>query len=65
MSFCNQALAVEYGVKNRDRLKPGVLNLPASIDTDIAALQLEAMNIHIDTLTDEQIKYLSSWNEGT
>jgi len=65
MSFCNQALAVEYGVKNRDSLKPGVLNLPASIDSDIAALQLEAMNIRIDTLTDEQIKYLSSWNEGT
>ncbi|HDS74444.1 MAG TPA: adenosylhomocysteinase [Firmicutes bacterium] len=65
MSFCNQALAVEYGVKNRDNLKPGVLNLPANIDSDIAALQLEAMEIRIDTLTDEQIKYLSSWNEGT
>ncbi|HII30213.1 TPA: adenosylhomocysteinase [Candidatus Woesearchaeota archaeon] len=64
-SFCGQALAVEYGVKNKGRLKPGVHNLPEEIDMEIARLQLEALGVKIDTLTDAQSKYLASWKEGT
>ncbi len=63
LSFCGQALAVEYGVKNR--LKPAVHVLPPEIDNEIARLQLKAMGIEIDELTPEQKKYLSSWREGT
>ena len=65
MSFCDQALGVEYGIKNKGSLKPGVHNLPDEIDMHVAELQLEAMNVTIDTLTPEQIKYLNSWQEGT
>jgi adenosylhomocysteinase len=65
MSFCDQALGVEYGIKNRDRLTPGVHMLPAEIDMQVAQLQLDAMNVAIDELTLEQIKYLNSWTEGT
>ncbi len=64
-SFCGQALACEYGVKNRGKLPPKVIQLPKELDTEIASLQLKAMGISIDTLTEEQIKYLSSWEEGT
>ncbi|MBI3051489.1 adenosylhomocysteinase [Candidatus Woesearchaeota archaeon] len=65
MSFCNQALACEYLAKNRGKLKPGVHVLPDEIDDGVAALQLEALGIQIDQLTEEQRKYLSSWQEGT
>ena len=65
MSFCNQALAVEYGVNNRGKLTPGVHELPKEIDREVARLQLEAMGIRIDKLTAEQKKYLTSWQEGT
>lgn len=65
LSFCGQALACEYLVKNKTSIRPGVIQLPASIDEDISRLQLRAMNIEIDELTDEQMKYLSSWREGT
>ncbi len=64
-SFCGQALALEYLVENRSKLKPGVIQLPQSIDDDIAELQLQALDIRKDTLTAEQKKYLSSWQEGT
>ena len=64
-SFCGQALAVEYAVKNKGRLPVKVIQLPEEIDNHIAALQLEAMGIKIDKLTKEQKKYLSSWEEGT
>lgn len=64
-SFAGQALACEYLVKNKGRLKPGVHRLPEEIDDAIAALQLEAMGIRIDSLTSEQKKYLGSWQEGT
>lgn len=64
-SFCGQALAAEYAVKNKDKLKPGVIDLPEEIDIKIAELQLEALEIKKDTLTEEQKKYLSSWKEGT
>ncbi len=63
LSFCGQALAIEYGVKNR--LKPGLHVLPKEIDKEIAKLQLNAMGIKIDTMTKEQEKYVSTWKEGT
>ncbi|MBI4150181.1 adenosylhomocysteinase [Candidatus Woesearchaeota archaeon] len=64
-SFCGQALACEYAVKNKGKMMPEVITLPEEIDEQIAALQLQAMGIHLDQLTDEQKKYLSSWEEGT
>lgn len=65
MSFSNQALAAEYLVKNKGRLKPKVYTLPEEVDNHIASLQLKAMGIKIDRLTKEQRKYLKSWTEGT
>ena len=64
-SFAGQALACEYLVKNNGRFKPGVLMLPSEIDDEIAGLQLASMGIGIDRLTEEQKRYLSSWDEGT
>ncbi len=65
MSFANQALSAEYMVKNGKSLKNMVYSVPEDIDKNIARIKLEAMGIHIDTLTDEQIHYLNSWQEGT
>ena len=65
MSFANQALSAEYIVKNGKDLKKIVYSVPEEIDREIAKLKLEAMNINIDTLTDEQVRYLNSWQEGT
>jgi adenosylhomocysteinase len=65
MSFANQALSAEYLVKNRGELKPGVHTLPEDVDTEIAGLKLKALGISIDTLTPEQVEYLSSWETGT
>jgi adenosylhomocysteinase len=64
-SFAGQSLACEYIVKNKGKLKPGVIVLPESIDNHIAELQLEAMGVKKDSLTGEQKKYLGSWQEGT
>ncbi|MBD3313588.1 adenosylhomocysteinase [Candidatus Woesearchaeota archaeon] len=64
-SFCGQALAVEYCVKNKGDLPVKVIQLPEDIDDTIAGLQLDAMEIEIDEMTEEQKKYLSSWQEGT
>ncbi|HEX8493311.1 MAG TPA: adenosylhomocysteinase [Pyrinomonadaceae bacterium] len=65
MSFANQALSVEYLVKKKGELKPGVHVLPQEVDTEIASLKLRALGIGIDTLTAEQLEYLSSWETGT
>src|SRR3990172_7154872 len=65
MSFANQALAAEYMVKNADKLERKVYAVPEDIDREIARLKLDAMNIVLDVLTDEQVKYLNSWEEGT
>lgn len=65
MSFANQALAVEYLVINKGKLKPGVQKLPPEIDREIATLKLKTLGIQIDKLTPEQIKYMTSWQEGT
>ncbi|MBW1643885.1 MAG: adenosylhomocysteinase [Deltaproteobacteria bacterium] len=64
-SFCGQALACEYGAKNKGKMQNEVIQLPEEIDDEIAGLQLTAMGLRIDELTPEQIKYLSSWEEGT
>jgi adenosylhomocysteinase len=65
MSFANQALSAEYMAKNADKLEKKVYSVPAEIDKEIARIKLEAMGVKIDTLTDQQLKYLSSWEEGT
>lgn len=65
MSFANQALGAEYMLKHADELQKRVYNVPEEIDREIARLKLEAMGVRIDTLTDEQVKYLGSWQEGT
>ncbi|MBI2453318.1 adenosylhomocysteinase [Candidatus Peregrinibacteria bacterium] len=65
LSFCGQALACEYLVKFRGKLKSQVYALPCEIDDYISKLQLDTMNVKIDTLTLEQVKYLNSWQEGT
>jgi adenosylhomocysteinase len=65
MSFANQALSVEYLVKNKGQLQPGVHTLPEEVDTEIAGLKLKALGISIDELTPEQLEYLGSWETGT
>jgi adenosylhomocysteinase len=65
MSFANQALCLEYIMKNQSKLKATVYSVPEDIDREIARLKLDSMGIKIDTLTPEQKKYLSSWQEGT
>lgn len=65
MSFANQALSVEFLVKQKGELKPGVHLLPAEVDTEIASLKLRALGMSIDTLTAEQLEYISSWETGT
>jgi len=65
MSFANQALSVEYMVKNYAKLEKRVYSVPADIDAEIARLKLLAMGVAIDTLTPDQVKYLNSWEEGT
>lgn len=65
MSFANQALAAEYLVQNQGKLKIGVYTVPEELDDMIAKLKLESLGIKIDTLSEEQKKYLASWNEGT
>ncbi len=65
MSFANQALVGEYLAKLDERLAPAVYPVPPEIDQKVARLKLEAQGISIDTLTDEQREYLSSWQMGT
>jgi adenosylhomocysteinase len=65
MSFANQALAAEYMAKNASKLEKRVYSVPVDIDNEIARIKLEAMGVKIDVLTEEQVKYLNSWEEGT
>ena len=65
MSFANQALSTEYLVIKKGQLPPGVHLLPPEVDTEIASLKLRSLGVSIDTLTPEQIEYLSSWETGT
>jgi len=65
MSFANQALAAEYLVSHHGSLKPEVIAVPERVDKEIARLKLHAMGCEIDTLTDQQARYLASWEQGT
>ena len=65
MSFANQALSVEYLSKKASKLDKNVYVVPEDIDREVARLKLKSMNIDIDTLTAEQVKYLGTWSEGT
>jgi len=65
MSFANQALSLEYIAKNQGKLDIKVFPVPEKIDKQIARLKLDSMGIKIDSLTPEQEKYLTSWEEGT
>jgi adenosylhomocysteinase len=65
MSFANQALAAEYLVKRHRTLEKKVHPVPAEIDQEIARMKLRSMSIQIDSLTDEQREYLTSWEKGT
>jgi len=65
MSFANQALSIEYMVKNKQRLENNVYPVPEEIDRAIAREKLISMNVKIDRLTPEQKKYLASWSFGT
>ena len=65
MSFANQALGSLYMLRNADKLENRVYVIPEEVDRDIARFKLEAMGVHIDTLTPEQEKYLTSWEVGT
>ncbi len=65
MSFANQALSLKYLIKRGKELQPQVYTVPKEIDEDIALRKLQAMGVQIDSLTEEQIQYLASWQEGT
>ncbi len=65
MSFANQAMSAEYMAKNAGSLERTVHRLPEELDREIARIKLAGMGIHIDQLTDEQKKYLTSWESGT
>ncbi len=65
MSFATQALASEYAVKNRGQFEKRVYPVPHEIDSWVASIKLSTMGISIDELTEEQRKYLASWDMGT
>lgn len=65
MSFANQVLSAVYLAGLEQKLANTVHGVPTEIDKEVARLKLAAMDIKIDTLTDEQVRYLSSWQEGT
>jgi len=65
MSFANQALCAEFIAKNSGKLERRVYDVPDEIDAEVARLKLSSMGVAIDVLTEEQKKYLSSWEEGT
>jgi adenosylhomocysteinase len=61
VSFALQALAAEHLARNRDDLRPGVLDVPRAIDDEVARLKLAALDVEIDALTPEQLDYLQGW----
>lgn len=65
MSFANQALGMEFILKNKGKLENKLYTLPYEVDVEIAKLKLESMGVKIDTLTEEQKEYLNSWTQGT
>jgi len=65
MSFANQALSAEHLIRHHGSLGLEVITVPERIDKEIAALKLKAMGYSIDSLTDQQVRYLNSWDQGT
>ena len=65
MSFSNQALAAEWLVQNEGSLEPQIYTLPAELDAEVARIKLEALGFGLEQLTDDQVAYLSGWQEGT
>ena len=65
MSFANQALGIEFVLKNKGKLQNKLYTLPREVDVQIAKIKLQSMGVEIDTLTDEQFEYLNSWKSGT
>ena len=65
MSFANQFLSLKYILENHKKLEKKVYEVPSEQDQLVATLKLKSMGISIDSLTDEQRKYLNSYNEGT
>jgi adenosylhomocysteinase len=65
VSFANQALSAEYLVRHASALERRVYGVPEAIDGEIARLKLESLGVAIDALTEEQVRYLTSWEQGT
>jgi adenosylhomocysteinase len=65
MSFANQALSTVHIAQHHARLTPGVYDVPDDIDKEVARLKLDSLGVRIDVLTDEQRRYLASWDMGT
>jgi adenosylhomocysteinase len=65
MSFSNQALAAEFLVANRETLEPRIYTLPPEIDEQVASIKLSHLGGGLETLTQDQVDYLSGWQEGT
>jgi adenosylhomocysteinase len=65
MSFANQALCAVYIAQHASELQAGVYDVPQDIDREVARLKLASLGVHIDELTDEQRRYLASWDTGT
>jgi adenosylhomocysteinase len=65
LSFSIQALSIEYIVKNKGKLSCKVIDVPLDIDFEVARLKLKSMDIELEELTEEQKRYLSSWELGT
>jgi adenosylhomocysteinase len=65
MSFATQALATEYCIRNKGKLKPAVHTVPSEVEDFVARHKLESMGIRIDELTSQQRKYMSGWEQGT
>ena len=65
MSFSNQALAVEFLIENHGSLEPRIYTLPSEIDDEVATIKLRHLGGDLETLTDDQVAYLSGWQEGT
>lgn len=65
MSFATQALATEYCIRNKGKLKPAVHTVPGEVEEFVARHKLESMGIRIDELTSQQRKYMSGWEQGT
>jgi len=65
MSFALQSLMSEYIVKNKDSLKPGMVDVPIDIDDKVGYLKLKSMGVEIDSLTEEQYNYIHGYEEGT